>query len=622
MRSLPWVLVLLISVTAATAHAADSKKKAAESKKKRTVVVLSIGRVSESPAADDFPFGAPLGSPLKDVVARLRRLSKDEKVDGLALLLGGSAIGTAQIEEVRQALAEVRKAKKEIYVHASSLGMDSYTLAAGASHICVTPTGDVNLPGLYGERVYLAGLFKMLGVQPDFLACGDYKSAAEMFTRTGPSKAAQENTDWLFDSLFATYVKLIASGRKVEEKKVKDWIDEGVFTAESAKKEGIIDSILDRREFVSLLKVKYGDKVVFNKRYGKKKRAEIDLSSPFGLMKFYSDLLSGGSGRRRSTKPAIAIVYVDGAINTGSGGANPFSLSPVGGAFSTPIRKALYKAADDDSVKAVVLRVSSPGGSALASEIILRATRVVKAKKPLIVSMGNVAGSGGYYVAMAADTIFADAATITGSIGVVGGKISTSGMFKRVGVNFHATKRGRSAGLFFSGDPMTDDERARMRKLMHEVYDVFKKHVVEARGKKLAKKIDELAGGRVFTGAQALKLGLVDKLGTMQDAIAYAAKKASLKEYEIRVLPRPLSFIDVLLGDAANKKDNPNDISLPLRTRTVAPTFDVVRAALPHLEGLDPRRMSAVLRALQQLKILQRDGISLAMPELYLHQER
>src|SRR5205085_2762863 len=197
---------------------------------------------------------------------------------------------------------------------------------------------------------------------------------------------------------------------------------------------------------------------------------------------------------------AVAVVYVDGPIVIGGGTPSPFGGAT---ARAVAVRKALDEAARDDSVKAVVLRVDSPGGSAVASEIILDATRRVKAKKPFVVSMGDVAGSGGYYVACGSDTIFADEATITGSIGVVSGKLVTNPMWKKIGVTFKGYKRGENAGMLSSSEVFSSAERARMQNLMDEIYCVFKGHVVAARGSRLKKPIDELAGGRVYSGRQA-----------------------------------------------------------------------------------------------------------------------
>ena len=199
-----------------------------------------------------------------------------------------------------------------------------------------------------------------------------------------------------------------------------------------------------------------------------------------------------------------------------------------------------------------MLRVDSPGGSALASEIILDATRRVKSKKPFTVSMGNVAGSGGYYVACGADTIFADAATITGSIGVVSGKLATGGLYEQLGVSFKSYRRGQNAGMLASGEVFSPGERLKMRSYMDEIYGVFKSHVTAVRGNRLKKPIDDIAGGRVYTGKQALELGLVDRLGTLHDAIKYVAEQAKLTDYELRVIPKPKNFLEQLMEDGSD----------------------------------------------------------------------
>ena len=228
-----------------------------------------------------------------------------------------------------------------------------------------------------------------------------------------------------------------------------------MYSAERAKEAGIIDDVQFRQDFVAGLKAKYGDDVVFDKKYGKKKSMDIDLSSPFGVLKFYGDLLTGPK-KKPVSESSVAIVYVEGPIMPGASDPSGFPLSMGGIAYSTPIAKALDEAAADDKIKAVVLRVDSPGGSAVASEIILNATKRVAAKKPLVVSMGNVAGSGGYYVACGTKTIFADTSTITGSIGVVAGKLATGKMWEKVGINWTPIRRGANAGMLDSGDVFTN----------------------------------------------------------------------------------------------------------------------------------------------------------------------
>jgi protease-4 len=261
-----------------------------------------------------------------------------------------------------------------------------------------------------------------------------------------------------------------------------------------------------------------------------------------------------------------------------------------------------------------VLRVDSPGGSATASEIILDATRRLKAKKPFVVSMGDVAGSGGYYVACGADTIFADATTLTGSIGVLGGKLATTEMWRKIGVTFKEYKRGQNAGVFSTDEVFTESERARVKALLDEVYDGFKKHVTDIRGTRLKKPIEDLAGGRVYTGKQALELGLVDRLGTLSDAVAFAADQAKLKTYEVRVVPEPKNFLERLTERASGGKEEPGHVA------SAAGQNALFKLAVPYLQNLDPRRTAAIASVLSRLEILQREGVVLTMPELLLQE--
>jgi protease-4 len=312
----------------------------------------------------------------------------------------------------------------------------------------------------------------------------------------------------------------------------------------------------------------------------------------------------------------IAIVYVDGAILPGKPEPSPFSADSSGYAYSTPIRKALDKIAEDKDVKALVLRVNSPGGSAVASEIILDATKRVKTKKPFAVSMGSVAGSGGYYVSMGADTIFADAMTITGSIGVLGGKFATTGMWNKVGITWDSSRRGANAGLLSSDAVFTEAERTKMQGWMNDVYGVFKGHVVAARGAKLKKPIDELAAGRVFTGQQALELGLIDKIGTMDDAIHNVAEQAKLKDYEVRVYPEPKNFVEVLFEELLDGDRDPNHLSVAASSMMSLRAPSILDAALPYLKGLDPERLETVKAVIRQLDLLQQERAVLMMPDI------
>jgi protease-4 len=491
--------------------------------------------------------------------------------------------------------------------------MRDYTLLAGASRISVVPTGDLWIMGIAGEAPYARGLLDLLGVKPEFLTCGAYKSAAEIFMRTGPSPEAEKMQNWLFDSIYDTLVGLIAKGRNIKPEKVKELIDAGPYQAEEAKKAGLIDAVEYRQAFEAMLKAKYGKDIVYDKKYGQKKQPKVDLSSPFAAFKIMGELL--GQGKKKPTgKPSIAIVYVDGPIVVGGGQPSPFSGKA---AQSTEIRKALDEAARDDNIKAVVLRVDSPGGSAVASEIILDATKRVKAKKPFVVSMGDVAGSGGYYVACGADTIFADESTITGSIGVVSGKFMTNDMWAKVGITFKPYQRGKNAAMLSSGKMFSDEERKKMQGWMDKIYDVFKGHVTAIRGPRLKKPIDDLAGGRVYTGRQALELGLVDKIGTLRDAIDHVAVQAKIEDYDVRVVPEPKNILERLLEASEGAQDDkPGLDAAGPRPLTVGRPTSLVQMALPHLQHMDPERVRLVVRALERLQLMQQEGVILMMPEM------
>jgi len=600
-------LGLAIMLASNGASAAQNDQPAEEKPRNIVAVFRLDGPITEVPTDDLLEMFTAPGTSLRELVARLNKAATDPEVKAVVIIPESMWMGPAQVEELRAALASVRKQGKDVFVHADSLILRQYVLACGASRISVVPTGDVLVPGLHTSSLHVRGLLDKIGVKPDFLTEGAYKSAAELFMREQPSPEADEMMNWLMDSWYARFKEQIAEGRKADSGKVQAWLDSGLFTAEQAKASGLIDAVEQRQDFEATLKERYGQDIVLEKRYGRKKEPELDLSSPLGILKIWTQVF-GAPQKKSEAKPAVGIVYVSGPINLGKAVADPFGANL--GAFSSDIRDALEKAAANDSIKAVVLRIDSPGGSGTASEIILDATRRLKAKKPFVVSMGDVAGSGGYYVACAADTIFADATTLTGSIGVLAGKLATTEMWKKVGITFKEYKRGKNAGIFSTDDVFTESERERMRALMDEIYDVFKKHVTEIRGTRLKKPIDELAGGRVYTGTQALELGLVDRIGTLSDAVAFAAEGAKLTDYGVRVVPEPKNFLEQLTERVSGDKDEPGHVSTPLAGDSL------FKLAAPYLQNLDPQRTAAVASVLRRLEIWQKEGMVLTMPEI------
>ncbi len=568
------------------------------------------GMMSESPVAD--PFGLLSGemTSFKDLVRRMDKAGNDGRVKAVVLTFDQMELGTGQVEELRQAIAHLKSSGKKVYAFAEDLSTREYSLLCASDRLSVAPQSTLWLTGLYGESLFVKNLLDKIGVQADFLHMGDYKSAAEMLTRTSPSQPAQENLDWLFDSLYGSLVDMIAQSRGKTAEQVRELIDHGPYTADDAEEKGLIDVVQTREEFLATVENDLGGQVQVENRYGQEEKAKLNLASPLGFFSLLSELFKPPAPTT-AKKDAVAVVYVEGAILPGY--RQPTLFGAYDGAFSGNIQKALETAAQDSSVKAVVLRVDSPGGSAQASDVILNAARQVKSHKPLIVSMGNVAASGGYYVSCGADAIFADAATITASIGVVGGKLVTTDLWSKLGVNWVSHKRGANADLLSSARPFDEAQRKVIQGYMQQVYGVFKEHVTTGRKGKLRKPIDEIAGGRVFTGKQALDLGLVDQLGGLDQAVEYAAAKVSLKSYDVRVLPEPRDFLSLLMGDLSGEGEHPTDIRLPRMTGllaghpTLAPLLDL-------LQKTEPQRVHALMHALQRVELIRQESVILMMP--------
>ncbi len=563
-------------------------------------------QIVESPSPMPPLFGGSAPTSMKSLLSRFKKARQDSEVRAVVLDIGSSSLGAAQVEELHAALLSFRAVEKDVYVHSDTMTNWTYALSTAASNVILVPTGDIWLTGLYSESPYIRGALDKMGIIPVIEHCGDFKSAGEFLYRSEPSKPAEEMYSWLFDGMYDGLVGLIASGRNMKKDHVRELIDNGPYSAEEALKAGMIDKIQHRQDFIADLKTRYGAGVDVAMDYGQ----DDDLAMPddnfFAMFEFMMNMMNPTP--KVYTDPSVAIVYVEGAISTGEAESSPFGQSS--GAFSTSIRKALDTAASEDSVKAVVLRVDSPGGSALASEIILDATKRVAEKKPLIISMGNVAASGGYYVTCASDTIFADRNTITASIGVISGKLVTTNAWESIGIHWHSRKRGEMAGMLSSATKFSDKERAKIRHYMTTVYDIFKGHVVAARGDRLTKPIEELAEGRVFTGAQALELGLIDKIGGLNDAIKYAADQAKLGDYDIRVIPEPPGLFDAFMG-----KNKGSEFVSTLQGKTSFSSWPMFKTALPMLATIDPSRVQSLLQALKRIELIHQERVIMMMPE-------
>mgnify|MGYP003303712742 CR=1 FL=1 len=320
-----------------------------------SVAVFGLGgAVSEGPGGGDLSslLSGTAPESLRSLVSRMDRAGRDKQIAAVALLYNGPVIGSAQLEELVSAVDRLRETGKPVYLLAESMGTGGYVLASHCSHLSVVPGGELALVGLATEAPYIRGWLDWLGVEPDFLTCGDFKSAGEMYMREGPSRNAAAMGDRLLDSQYRTYVDLIASGRNVDRKQVRHWIDQGPYTASRARAAGLIDAVEHRREFYDRMRRAHGQTSRLLTRYGLPPRQQVDLSSPLGLIQFYSKMLQG-PGRVVNRGDTIAMVYLEGTI---VGGSMP--ISPTGGAAasSETLRKTLAVVERDKAIKAVVLR--------------------------------------------------------------------------------------------------------------------------------------------------------------------------------------------------------------------------------------------------------------------------
>lgn len=605
------ICVLTVIGTAATVQAAESDK----------IAIFKLkGALTEQPDQSGFSafMGAAAPTNLFDLLNTLKEARSDENLAAVIFEIEESGLGFAQIQELRTQIEALRAADKPVYIYCETLRPATLLLGSAASKLVLMPRGEVEFAGMYGEGLYFKKMLDNIGVEADILHCGDFKSAGEPFYLTGPSKEAEAQQNKLLDSIFEQMIEQIAKSRKLSTDTVRGLMDKAILSAQEALDAKLVDKLAYKEDFVADLKKQYGKDAKFVRRYGKKKGPEIDPDNPFSMFKVFSDLMKGDA---KSDKPAIAVVYVDGPI---SGGENePSIFGGSSGAHSETVRKAIDAAAKDDTVKALLMRVDSPGGSAIASEVICEAAkRFKKSGRPFIVSMGNVAGSGGYYVATLADSIFCEPGSITGSIGVVGGKLVTKGLWDWVGVTGHEYKRGKHADVMNSNRRFTDEERAIIKGMMDRVYDEFKDRVVEGRGKRIKGDLEPLAGGRVYTGKQAIDIGLIDQLGGFADAIKYTADQAQLgTKYELRVYPRPKTLGDILsevFGGAEDKDEMISVAANHMRPGGRFGSMPTIAAAVEAASALDPVKAQAIKNFLIQLELLQSESVLLVSPPAFI----
>ncbi len=504
--------------------------------------VLEQGREDE---LDFSSFSMESINGLHDMVNAVYYAIGDSSVKALYILCRGNGLGMAGTEELGAAIDSFKASGKPVVTYADIMPQRAYEIAHRGSHVFAQPGGMVEWVGYHAEVMFFKNLLDKLEVKPEIFYAGQFKSATEPFRLTKMSDANKVQYNAFMQSIYSNSIRSISYHRKLDSAMLASWANTlAVRTAEQAFAKGMIDGVF------------YEDQVrdTLRKLVGLKMGAEI----PFMKIGEYSTATRKvGSGDR------IAVVFADGNIVGGS---------DIDQIASDDYRALLSKLRNDDKVKAVVLRVNSPGGSAIASEIIWRELELIKAKKPLVVSMGDYAASGGYYMACNADSIFAQPNTLTGSIGVFTIMIDAQKMLNnKLGLTFDGVITNTYSDFGNMARPMSDFEKQVAQNDVDSIYRTFKSRVMAGRNLS-GPKVDSIAQGRVWSGKDAIRIGLVDRMGGLQDAIACAARMAKTDKYNIRNYPQRPSLLEQILGD----KEDPITTEIQMFSNQLTPQHKAV----------------------------------------------
>jgi protease-4 len=576
---------LILAVAAPLAARAADK----ESPRKVATIRLSNTLV-EKPAGfkfSVFDMNSGKAPALSTLIVNLNKAAKDPSLNAFVIDLNSFTLSLSQAQELGALLKNLKDNKKTVVVYASDYDTTTYVLASHASFVIMPENGNILIPGVSLNMMFFRKLLDNIKVQPDFVQIGKYKGAQEPFMNTQASKEYEAQITGLVDGMYSQITSTIAANRpNLEEKDVVAAINEGWLTGKRAKELRLVDVTIPRDKLEGWLEDNLGGKYEEVADYGAIKKKDIDLDSPFAILQMFTPPKS-----TKTKDPAIAVIYADGTIM----GDLPDGASSDEYVTPGSIRKSIDKALKDDQVKSIVLRVDSPGGSASASDEIWQILKEADKKKPVTVSQGRLAASGGYYISCAGRKIYADPATITGSIGVVGGKMVLKGTLDWAGINVQTVSKGAHSNLFSFTTPFNEEERKFVEKTMTETYDLFKQRVKDGRGDKI-KVVEDVAAGRLFTGDAGIKAGLVDKIGTLNDTIIQSAKDAGIYDkYQIFIYPEPKSITDILRDGILA------DASLPLEFKTA-------------LKAAPPAYRQEMIHMIEMIQCLQSERLMMALP--------
>lgn len=523
-----FMFLFLILIIGAFAGSGDGKPKL----EKNSIIELDLSEISldYNGIFEPSPFEALLDSEQKasviEVIDAIEAAKTDENIKGISILKNNSLLGLAQTKAIRNKLDEFKKSGKFIYAYSDVLSQLDYYLNSVADQVYLNPVGELDFKGLASEVIYMKDLQEKSGVKFEIIRHGKYKSAVEPFLAQEMSPENREQMTVLLQSIWETIITDIATSRKLDVAALNSIADNlGARTPEMALETKLIDKIGYEDEYHDLI----------HKKLKTKKDTEYNKIS----ISEYASIADSPSTNFTADN-TIAVIYAQGEIQGGEGSVNIIGEGSI--------NRSLKEAREDKDVKAVVLRVDSPGGSALTSELIWREIELTKKIKPVVVSMGNVAASGGYYISCNSDYIFAEPSTITGSIGVFGMLPNMSQLGKNIGINAEQVKTHKNASGYSLFEPIDEDYKNVVLESIESVYSTFLQRVADGR-KMTREQVDTIAQGRIWTGTDAVKNGLVDELGSLEDAIKYAATVAKIKEYRIENFPEYETDLNSILAN-------------------------------------------------------------------------
>lgn len=535
---LTFSLVLLVFIGFLMFSAAGDMFKSKGPKQNSVLEITLDMPIKESSMENEFSIFAPTTGEsiyFRNIIKSIENAKNDDRIEGISLKVSSFNGGSSQLSDIRDALIDFKESGKFIYSYSHNSDQAAYILNSTADSLFQNPMGMLFLQGLSGEVMFYKDFGDKYGIDFQVIRHGDYKSAVEPFMRNDLSEENREQMEFLLNGIWKEYSTEIAKLRGVSLEELNTSIDSlDAFNPEKALNAKLVDKLVHESDYQKALA----------------KRLELDIKEDESVQKVldkHTISLANYAGtlKPNTHKDRIAVLYASGVITSGDG----FS-----GIQSEVYKNEIRKLAENDRIKAVVLRVNSPGGSADAAEEILYELKQLRQKKPIIVSFGDLAASGGYYIAMEADSIFTSPNTITGSIGVLGMVPNIQTLMNNHGITTDIVKTNENSD-FLNGifRPMTDKGMETMTEMTENVYEIFVNHVSNARDMTF-EEVDAVGGGRVWTGAQALELGLVDALGTLDDAIEAAAAKAGLENYSISSHPYRKGGIEEILNDMSMVK--------------------------------------------------------------------